>query len=258
MAMVKDCILVILVALSFVAAAGCRDSAEHTLTVSAAASTREALEQLASEFHEQTGTTVSVNFGPSSTLAKQIEQGGPATIFLSADEGWADYLERAGLVEQRRNLLGNRLVVIVPKEGALKLTGLQDLGTVPITRLALAGPGVPAGEYARQALKKAGVWERLRERVVSGNDVRGALAFVEQGEVDAGIVYQTDAVASQRVKIVLNIPEQLHQPIRYPLVLLRQQNSRPEARRFFDFLGWEQAAEVFRQAGFQSLGGPPP
>jgi molybdate transport system substrate-binding protein len=251
--MVTKCLVA---ALGLAAVAGCRDAAEKTLAVSAAASTREPLEQLAKEFHKKTGTVVNVNFGPSSTLAKQIEEGGPATVFLSADEGWADHLERAGLVEQRRDLLGNRLVVVVRAESSLKLARLQDVAAISITHLALAGPGVPAGGYARQALKKAGVWDQVRERVVSGNDVRGALAFVEQGEVDAGVVYRTDAAVSQRVKIVLEIPEHLHAPIRYPLVLVRHKANRPEARRFYDFLASEQAAAVFRGAGFQSLGEP--
>jgi len=233
---------------------GCRDSAHEPVAVSAAASTREVLEQLVRDFGQETGMAVSVNCGPSSTLAKQIEEGGPAEVFLSADAGWADYLARAGLVKQRRALLGNRLVVIIPLDSALKLTRLQDLTPSSIARLALAGPGVPAGEYARQALKKAGVWERIRDRVVSGNDVRGALAFVEQGEVDAGVVYRTDAAVSQRVKIALEVSEHLHPPIRYPLVLVRHKAIRPEARKFYEFLGSKQAATVFRQAGFQTLG----
>jgi molybdate transport system substrate-binding protein len=246
----------LLVALSLAVLSGCRDAAETSLAVSAAASTREALEQLAKEFHKKTGGAVNVNFGPSSTLAKQIVEGGPAEIFLSADEGWADYLQHAGLVEERRDLLGNHLVVVVPADSSLKLTKLAELGADSITHLALAGPGVPAGEYAREALKNAGVWDSVRERVVSGNDVRGTLAFVEQGEVDAGVVYQTDAAVSQRVRIALEIPEHLHALIRYPLVLVRHQTVSLNARRFYEFLNSEQAAVVFRQAGFQPLSVP--
>jgi molybdate transport system substrate-binding protein len=232
---------------------GCRDRLPAPLAVSAAASTREVLDQLTADFRQETGIAVTLNFGPSSALAKQIEEGGPAEVFLSADENWADYLERAGLVERRRDLLGNRLVVVVPAGSALKLGGLQELAARSIRLIALAGAGVPAGEYARQALKKAAVWESIKKRVISGNDVRGTLAFVERGEVDAGVVYRTDAAVSQRVTIALEIPEMLHPPIRYPLVLVRHKVRRPESRRFYDFLGSERAATVFRRAGFQEL-----
>jgi molybdate transport system substrate-binding protein len=235
--------------------AGCGGSSRRQVAVSAAASTREPLLRLARDFQEQTGISVTLNLGPSSTLAKQIEEGGPAEVFLPADEGWADYLGRAGLVEARRDLLGNRLVVVVPPEKPLSLTSMGDLSSSSIKHLALAGAAVPAGKYARDALAKAGIWNRVKDRVISGNDVRAALAFVERGEADAAILYETDAAVSSRVKIALKVPAHLHQAIRYPLVLVRTKSARPEARRLFDFFASDRATTVFRQAGFDVLTG---
>src|SRR5947209_8082848 len=141
------CLLLTLAAL----AAGCRARAER-VTVSAAASTREALEWAAAAFHSKTGVIADLNFGPSSTLAQQIGEGGGADLFLSADEGWADYLDQRGLVEKRRDLLTNSLVVVVPADSRLDLASLAGLAAPAVRRLALAGPSVPAGRYASEAL----------------------------------------------------------------------------------------------------------
>src|SRR6516162_2527644 len=139
-------------------ASGCRCSDRAAIEIAAAASTREPMERLAADFQARTGIKVQVSLGPSSTLAKQIEEGGSAALFLSTDEGWADYLDKAGLVARRHDLLTNRLVVIVPADSKLKIPRLTDLTDKSIKRLSLAGPGVPAGTYAREALEKAGIW----------------------------------------------------------------------------------------------------
>jgi molybdate transport system substrate-binding protein len=219
----------------------------------AAASTQEALQQTAHDFENQTGTHVWCSFAASSALARQIEEGADADLFLSADERWADHLAAAGLVAQRRDLLANRLVVVTPAKHPLQLQRLADVAGSEVKHLALALDPVPAGRYAREALQKAGVWEQVKERVQEAGDVRATLALVEREEVEAGLVYATDAAVSQKVRVALQVPEELHTPIRYPLVLLRRGSDRASARAFYDFLGGETASDHFRKMGFQVL-----
>jgi molybdate transport system substrate-binding protein len=242
-----------LLACLLLAALGCGGPRPPAVHVFAAASTREALEEVARQFQAETGTRVECSLAASSALARQIEQGADADLFLSADERWADYLAERGLVGARRDLLANRLVVVVPLDSALKVTSLADLAGDGVKNLALALEPVPAGRYAREALKKAGVWERVQGRVREGGDVRAALTYVARGEAEAGIVYVTDAAASSAVRVALEVPEGLHTPIRYPLVLVRAAADKPESRRFYDYLSGERAMAVFRGAGFQPV-----
>ena len=241
----RACLLLILGLL-----VGCGQSAEEPIRVSAAASTREALEQIAADFRAATGLAVELNLGPSSDLARQIRQGGPADLFLSADEAWADFLADNQLVAERRDTLTNRLVVVVPADSALSLQALSDLAQEGVRRLALAGPAVPAGRYAREALKAAGVWEPVQGRVLEAADVRATLTYVARGEADAGLVYATDAQDNPKVRVALPVKADLHRPICYPLVLVRRDPIRPGARRLYDYLGSDKAAEVFRRFGF--------
>jgi len=230
--------------------AGCSGPKPESISVFAAASTREVIEQLAADFQKETGIAVTANFGPSSGLARQIEQGANADLFLSADESWADYLADKGLVAERRDLLTNKLVVIVPVEGALAIKEMADLTKPEIHRLALAGKAVPAGTYSRKALQSAGLWDQLKDRVVEGGDVRAALAYVTRGEAEVGMVYATDAAGNSKVRIALEVNPKLHDPIRYPLVLIKQDQPHPAARRFYDYLISEHAIEIFTHAGF--------
>ncbi len=220
----------------------------------AAVSTKEAVEEVARDFEAQTGTRVTCNPAASSTLAQQIAQGADADLFLSADERWADYLADKGLVAERRDLLANRLVVVTPtgRVGEPRpYKHLSDLADDEVKRLALALDPVPAGHYAREALKNAGIWPQVKDRVREYGDVRATLAVVARGEVDAGLVYATDAAASDKVRVALEVPEKLHAPIRYPLVLVRRSGGSAAARTFYDFLDSEKARNHFRKAGFQ-------
>jgi molybdate transport system substrate-binding protein len=230
--------------------AGC-SSKPPSVRVFAAVSTREAVEQIAHDFEGQHGTPVMCSFAASSTLARQIEQGADADLFLSADERWADHLSDKGLVAERRDLLANRLVIVTPTAHPLRLQRVADLAGGEIKRLALALDPVPAGHYAREALEKTGIWEQVKGRVREAGDVRATLAVVERDEAEAGIVYATDAATSSKVQVALEVPEELHAPIRYPLVLLRR--AAPSARAFYDFLASETATAHFRKAGFQLL-----
>jgi molybdate transport system substrate-binding protein len=232
---------------------GCRSQSQPTVAVFAAASTGDVLEEIGRDFEADTGIKVQINPAASSTLAVQIEQGAGADLFLSADEAWADHLERKGLCAERRDLLGNRLVVVVPADNAVSLTNLGDLKAENFKRIAMAREGVPAGDYTRQALKAAGVWDAIKGRTIEGGDVRATLTYVLRGEADAGFVYATDAAARSKVRIAYEVPEQLHQPIRYPLVLIRRDHPNPAAQQLYDYLAGDKAAAAFRRAGFQTL-----
>jgi molybdate transport system substrate-binding protein len=214
------------------------------------------MEEACRGFEAATGTRVECSFAASSTLARQIEQGAGADLFLSADERWASYLSERGLALARRDLLGNRLVVVAPTDSRLRLQTLADLERPEVRRLAIGLDSVPAGHYARQALQKAGVWDPLESRVREAGDVRAALAYVSNGEVDAGIVYATDAAATGKVQLLLRVPDDLHTPVRYPIVLVRQTAAHPQARQLYDYLAGDAAAAAFRRAGFTILADP--
>lgn len=258
--MVSDTMRFVLPAALAVALAlpGCGGTADSgTVELFGAASTSDALDQIKAPFEQAHGTTVRTNYAGSSTLAHQIENGAGADVFLSANARWVDYLEGKGLVARRRDLLSNRLVVVVPAGSQVHVARLEDLLEPGIERLALADPdAVPAGIYAKEALVKTGLWERVRKKVVSGADVRWALSFVETGNAEAGIVYATDAALSDSVRVALQIDPGLTSPIRYPLVLLRRGADRPVAQSLFDYLGGPEAAAVFRQYGFTVLEAP--
>ena len=232
---------------------GGADSAGRRVTLFAAASAGGALDEVREEFKRETGIEVEASYAASSTLAQQIAYGARADVFVSANTDWADFLDRDSNVpvKQRRDLLGNRLVIIVPTGSQLSLQSPQDLLDTAVERLALADyTAVPAGVYAKQALTRLGLWEQLEGKVVSGADVRQALAYVETGAAEAGLVYATDAAASARVKIVAEIPAKLTGPIRYPIVLLEQGRSNPQAESFYRYLHSPEAARVFRKHGF--------
>jgi molybdate transport system substrate-binding protein len=230
--------------------AGCGGPPREAVTVYAAASTREALQEIAADYQAQTGTGVALNLGPSSTLARQIAQGGSADLFLSADKRWADYLAEKDLVADRRDLLTNRLVVIVPVESTVRTADLAALDSPEVTRLALAGPEVPAGRYAREALARAGVWDRVRGRVLEGGDVRAALTYVARVEAEAGLVYASDVVDNPRVRVAFEVPAALHTPIRYPLVRIRGTPREVAAQAFAAYLASPAAVASFRRYGF--------
>lgn len=225
-------------------------AADDALKAYVAASTKEAVDTIAQQFTKDTGIAVEVSPGASSKLAKQIVEGGPADLFLSADQANADFLAEKQLIAKRRNLLGNRLVVVTPADSKLMIGSLADLASGDVKELALALEKVPAGEYGRQALRKTGVWERVEGKVVGGEDVRATLAFVERG-ASAGIVYLTDTIGNSKVRVAFEVDAALHAPIEYPLVLIKREPMNPNAVKFFDHLSSEKAAQVFRAAKFQ-------
>jgi molybdate transport system substrate-binding protein len=239
---------------------GCRSgpqdaTAESPVLALVAASTKDAVEEAAAAFEKAGGAPVTVSAEDSSRLAAQIVNGAPAHLFLSANEKWADHVRDNGFAAEVAPLLGNSLVIVVPRGNPAGVHEAADLAGPVVRHLAVAGPTVPAGIYARQALKSLGLWERIEARVVSGDNVRVTLTYVERGEAEAGIVYATDARVSDAVENVCTFAAKTHDPIRYPLVLLKAGAGHAAARRFYDFLRSEAAADVFRKYGFTRLGG---
>lgn len=231
--------------------------AERVL-VFAAASTTDALQELGRAFTQEHGHTVEFAFGASSDLARQAVAGAPADAFLSADTAKMDLVEKAGLVQAgtRVDLLSNRLVVVVPVDSKRQVASAVDLKQVK--RVALADPAaVPAGLYAKAWLERAGVWKELEPRVVPSLDVRAALAAVEAGRVDAGVVYATDAALSKRVRVVLTVPEAEGPRIVYPVAALSRGKAAVAGAAFVRFLRSDTARRVFEKHGFVFTAGKP-
>jgi len=218
----------------------------------AAASTQDAVREISDRFESRSRVPVTLNFAASSTLSQQILAGAGSDLFLSANVRWVEEVMNRGPGSRRRDLLGNRLVVIAPAGSGLQLRKPSGLLDPRFSRLSLADPeGIPAGIYARQALKKLDLWQALESRIVRASDVRQALFFVELGEAEAGIVYSSDARISEGVKPLLELDSALSRPIVYPLVLM--ESSGEAAKRFFEYLLSTESAEVFRRYGFSIL-----
>lgn len=243
----RPCLVLLLVAVAALGPA----LAEGEARIYAAASLGDVIGELSKRFAESRHARVVPSYGASNTLAQQIHEGAPAGVFISASVEWVDKLEGWGMVEpgSRVDLLGNSLVVIVPKDAKDRPKVIGDLPDARYSRLALADPAaVPAGKYAKAALVKAGIFEKLEARVVAAQDVRTALSYVERGEAPIGIVYATDAAVSSAVDVALRIPPDLHPRIVYPMVLVKGADSR--ARELYEFLKTPEAWAAFEKAGF--------
>jgi molybdate transport system substrate-binding protein len=224
------------------------------IQVFAAASLTDALKEIAPEYEKATGDKLVLNLGASSTLARQIQEGAPADLFLSADEAKMDGLEKRKLLlaGTRKSVLSNTLVVVVPVDSSLKISSPADL--VAVRALALAEPQtVPAGIYAKEYLKRKGLWSKVIDRVIPTENVRAALAAVESGNVDAGIVYKTDAGISKKVKIAYEVPRAEAPSISYPFAVLAASERKAAARKLLDYLHSPSALAVFRKHGFLIL-----
>ena len=229
--------------------------AEDTI-VFAAASTKNAIGEIIALYAKSHTAHIVPSFGSSADLAKEIENGAPAAIFISADTKWMDYVAKDKLIiaDSRRDLLGNELALIAPIDSKTP-TSLADLaGGLNGGKLALGDPdSVPAGRYGKAALESLKLWAALAPAVVRTKDVRAALALVERGEAAAGVVYTTDAMVSRKVRIVASFPPASHPPIVYPMALIAGHDDAP-AREFVDFLVGPQAREIFLSAGFTLIG----
>lgn len=223
------------------------------LTVFAAASLKNALDDISAKWKEGNGATVVASYASSSTLAKQIEQGAPADVFVSADQQWMDYVDKKSLVEKPHDLLGNRLVLIAAKDSKVALQiepGAKLSEALGDGKLSVGDPSnVPAGIYAKEALTNLKLWDSVQPKLAPAADVRAALTLVSRGEAPLGIVYETDAKVDPNVRIVSVFPEDSHKPIVYPVAVVKSSKN-PDAAKFVTFLSGPAAKEIFVKYGF--------
>jgi molybdate transport system substrate-binding protein len=235
---------------------------EAPIVVFAAASLKNALDAVNAAWGKGTGKKASISYAASSALARQIEQGAPAQMFISADLDWMDYLANKNLIkpETRSNLLGNRVVLIAPKDRARAIDIKPDVDLAKVLgdgRLAIANVDtVPAGRYGKAALEKLDVWASVSAKVAQAENVRAALLLVSRGEAPAGIVYQTDAASDPRVSIIGAFPEDAHPPIIYPIALTSTAAS-PDAAALLAYIRSDKAKPMFEVHGFTVLGTGP-
>jgi molybdate transport system substrate-binding protein len=233
------------------------ESKKPELRVFAAASLTNVVGELSTAWTNTSGIPVRSSFAASSVLARQIEAGGNVDVFVSADQEWMDYLQSRNLIDKptRRNLVGNRLVLIAPADSRIELKiapGFDLAGALGKQRLATGDPDtVPVGRYARSALVSLGIWDEIQDRLVRADNVRSAMTFVALGEVPLGIVYATDAQVDSKVRIVDMFPENTHPPITYPGAAIK--GTRGEAKQFLEFLGSPQARDIWVKYGFLEL-----
>lgn len=227
----------------------------QNLTVLAAASLKDALDQIATQYQQRGGDKPAISYAASSALARQIENGAPADIFISADLDWMVYVEKRNLLKAgtKTSLLRNEIVLVAPASSKANIEikpGFPLAQALGNDRLAMADPDfVPAGKYGKASLEALGVWTSVAGRLIRAENVRDALRFVSRGEAPLGIVYRTDAAADKNVRIVAAFPGNTHPPIIYPAALLNAGKS-ADAAKFFDFIKSSAALDIFRKHGF--------
>jgi len=224
------------------------------VTVFAAASLTDALKKIAIDYEKSSGDKIAFNFSASNILVTQIKAGAPADIFFSADEAKMDDLAKANLIDKdtRKDLLSNSLVIVVPPyDTNQKLTSATQLADARFKKIALGQPNsVPAGIYAKQYLEKIGIWDKISSRIVPCESVRAALAAVETGNVEAGIVYKTDALHSKTVVVDYEVPIADGPAIAYPVALIHETKNAVAAKKFLEYISSPAAVKIFEQNGF--------
>ncbi|WP_017154295.1 molybdate ABC transporter substrate-binding protein [Bacillus bingmayongensis] len=225
------------------------------LTISAAASLQDAFKEIEKQYKQkEPNIKLAFNFGGSGALQQQIEQGAPADLFFSAAEDKFQTLVKKGFINEKegKSLLGNELVLIVPKESSIKT--FQELKEEKVKKLAIGTPeSVPAGKYAKASLTHGNLWNDLQNKTVFTKDVRQVLTYVETGSVDAGIVYKTDALISDKVKIAGAAPANSHEPIHYPVGVIKESKHKKEATSFYEYLQSKDTQSIFKKYGFTIL-----
>jgi len=227
------------------------------IEVFAAASLTDALKEIAANYEKSTGDKIIFNFAASDMLEMQIKAGAPADIFFSADEAKMNHLESDGLMvkESRKDLLLNSLVIVVSADSSISLTSATQLVDPKIQKIALGQPlSVPAGIYARIYLQKINMWEQIKPRIIPSENVRAALAAVETGNVDAGIVYKTDALHSTKVKVAFAVPVAEGPAITYPVTIIQGSKHAAAAKKFLDYLSEPGSLKTFEKYGFITKG----
>jgi len=251
---------VAILALLLVLIPGCRSQgyspATRELTVSAAVSLKDAFNEVAELYEKRTGTKIHFNYGASGALQKQIESGAPADIFASAGAKQMDELASRNLIvpDTRTDFAGNSLVLIIPAKG-LTLSSFSDLSNPSVKKVAVANPKtVPAGQYTEQTLNNLKLLPQLQSKLIFAEDVRQVLDYVAREEVDAGVVYSSDAFsAGSKVKVVALAPNNSHDPIRYPIALVRDSQQKEAARKFIDLVLSTEGQAALVKHGFQAI-----
>ncbi|MEO1208146.1 MAG: molybdate ABC transporter substrate-binding protein [Cyanobacteria bacterium J06638_20] len=223
------------------------------LTISVAASVQDAMNDIQTAYQDEApNVTITYNFGSSGSLAQQIAQGAPTDVFLSASIQWMDDLEGDGhiLGDSRRDLLQNDMVLIAPQDDA-EISDFDSLTLDPVSRVAIGEPeSVPAGRYAKEVLTSMEIFDGLESKLVFTSNVRQVLSYVETGNVDAGVVYATDAMLSEQVRVVATAPADTHSPIVYPIAVVQDSDNAEAAQVFVDFLSTDKAIAIFEAYGF--------
>jgi molybdate transport system substrate-binding protein len=233
---------------------GCSEKSEVNLNVAAAASLTDALNEINAQYVRETkNITITPNYASSGTLQKQIEQGAPVDIFISAGVSQMDAMEKANLImsETRKNILNNKVVLVVPTNSTLDITSFNDLVKGSIKQIAIGDPkSVPAGNYGQQAFDKLGITAQIQSKLVLASDVRQVLSYVESGNVDAGIFYATDAKISDKVKVVAIAPDEINAKILYPAAVVKASKNAKIAEDYLKFLTTKTASDIFKKYGF--------
>jgi len=225
------------------------------LTISAAASLQDALTEITANFNKKNShVKINYNFGASGALQQQISQGAPVDLFFSAAEDKFAQLVSDGMIEKKNgtDLVGNQLVLIVPKDSTKGIKKIEDLPKAE--KVSIGTPeAVPAGKYAKDVLGNLSIWNEVEGKIVYAKDVRQVLTYVETGNVDAGMVYKTDALTSEKVEIAATADEKTHTPIVYPVGIIKASSHPKEAMLFYEYLQTEEAMKVFEKYGFKGL-----
>jgi molybdenum ABC transporter, periplasmic molybdate-binding protein len=223
------------------------------LIISAAASLKDSLDEIEKLYEqEHTDIDLTFNYGSSGTLQKQIEQGAPADMFFSAGAKQMDALVKQKLIGDHKTLLKNELVMVVPSDSKLAFDTVKMLTNKSIKKIAIGQPeSVPAGQYTKETLASLQVWDMLKDKFVYAKDVRQVLTYVETGNVDAGFVYKTDALASENVQIALHVASSLHAAIVYPAGVVKETKHAAEAKAFYSYLQSDKADAIFEKYGFK-------
>ncbi|AOT71473.1 molybdate ABC transporter substrate-binding protein [Geosporobacter ferrireducens] len=234
-----------------------KGEAPVSLTISAAASLKEAMDEIQAAYaEEKPHVTFTYNFGSSGSLQQQIEQGAEVDVFISAAAKQMDALQEKGLIaeETRKNLLENKIVLIVPK-GTEAVNDFNDLATDKVKTIALGETAsVPVGQYSEEVLTNLNLMDRIKPKAVFGKDVKTVLTWVETGNADAGLVYETDAKVSDKVKVVAKAPEGSHKPVVYPAAVIKDSRNMDAAKDYLDFLCSDKAKSIFEKYGFVFIG----
>ena len=226
------------------------------INISAAASLTDALGEIQKEYAKESNAVLQFNFGASGALQKQIEEGAPCDLFVSASKANMDTLEQEGLIiaDSRKDILGNTLTLVAAAEKADIIKGYENLASADVTSISIGTPDtVPAGKYAQQALQKLGIWDQIQSKVVFAKDVRQVLEYVDSGNVDCGLVYKSDTLAMKTGVVVMDMPEDSHDPIVYPAALIKDSAQSEAAAKFYEFLKTDYAKGVFEKYGFTVL-----